>query len=386
MDVVAHIDAGYGGMSVCVPALARATAAADRYTSLLVAFCHQHETAEFQPDRNFQFIRMPLSKVRPLDDFSTRACLHPLMKDVDVVHIHGIWSAHCAAAGLVASRHGTPYVVSAHGMLDGWALDNKRWKKILYSALVERPNLRRCACLRALTTAEVHNFRSYGLSNPIALIPNGVHIPKNIDAALFFERHPELKDRKLILYLSRIHYKKGLDLLCQAWAGISGRFPEAHLVIAGPDFEGIRAAIEKLVQDLRIRSRVSFAGLLTGQYKWSALAAARVFVLPSHSEGFSVATLEALASSRPVIITHQCNFPEVEQLECGWLIQPDVQQLKSALIECLAASDSQLARLGDNGRALVARRYNWSTIGQQMSDVYDWILGGSKPTSTEIFT
>ena len=385
IDLIAHLDAKFGGMSTSVPPLARATAAATRYSAVVCAFCEDDEVGEVREAGQLQTIRFPIDRFRPLSDWSIRSRLRPVIQNFDVVHIHGIWRAYCAAAGQIARRHRKPFIVSAHGMLDSWALGNKQWKKALYSAVIERPNLQSAACLRALTRAEVENYRSFGLTNPIALIPNGVNPPEHFAPPNFFEKYRELEGRRLVLFLSRIHYKKGIDLLCQAWASICAQFPDAHLVIAGPDFENTLQKTRKLVDSLGIQDRVTFTGMLAGQDKWDALAAASLFVLPSLSEGFSVATLEAMAASRPVIITHQCNFPDVLEQQCGWLIQPDVRQLETALAEALSMPQSELERLGENGKRLVATRYTWEWIGKQMTQVYDWILGGPKPSIVEVF-
>jgi glycosyltransferase involved in cell wall biosynthesis len=270
-------------------------------------------------------------------------------------------------------------------MLDAWALRNKRWKKVAYS-FFERANLRRAACLHAHTEAEVLDYRAFGIRNPVAIIPNGVEVPPLSDAEAFLRAHPECRGRQVLLYLGRIHYKKGVQLLARTWAGLAPRFPDAHLVYAGPDSENTLAGLRTLVAELGLAERVTFTGMLDAPAKWSALAAAHAFVLPSYSEGFSVATLEALAAARPVIVTDACRFPEIAERQCGWVVRPEPGELEAALAECLGASRARLEAMGENGRNLVRTRYQWSAIGRQMSDVYDWVLGGTRPSSVEIRT
>jgi glycosyltransferase involved in cell wall biosynthesis len=181
------------------------------------------------------------------------------------------------------------------------------------------------------------------------------------------------------LFLGRIHYKKGLDILCRSWPAISRRYHDAHLVLAGPDFENTRASMESLVDELGIRKSVTFTGMLKGSMKWSALAAARLFVLPSYSEGFSVSVLEALGMGLPVVVSQECHFTEVTTRGCGWVIRPVVNELEAALRSGLATSNAGLERMGMNGRALVSEKYNWPVVGSQMASVYNWILGGVRP-------
>jgi glycosyltransferase involved in cell wall biosynthesis len=385
INLTSHLDLKFGGISAAVPSLAEATVLTHRYSALTVGFCEATEAVECCHVDNVTTLRLPIDRYRPLGDLHVNMRLSPIIAECDVVHIHGLWRAHCAAAGRIAVKHRIPFIVSAHGMLDDWAFHNKRWKKTIYSAVIERPNLEKAACLRALTRVEVDNYRAFGLRNPVALIPNGVSPPPQFSAQRFFERHPKLEGLRLVLFLSRIHYKKGTDLLCRAWASIASQFPDAHLVFAGPDFDSTLQKTRSEVQQLHIQERVTFAGMLSGPDKWAALAAATVFVLPSWSEGFSVATLEALAASRPVIITHQCNFPEIASEKCGWLIQPDVGELEAALSEALSLPQSSLDRLGENGRDYVAGHYSWPHIGAQMTEVYDWVLGGPRPTHVEVF-
>ena len=384
INLIAHLDPRFGGMSISVPALAHATVATLRYSALVLAFCAANEAWRLPEASHLQVICFPFDNHRPLDDILTRLRLRPIVDNFDVVHIHGIWRAYCAGAGHISRIQHKPFIVSAHGMLDGWALRNKQWKKTLYSAVIERPNLQRAACLRALTRAEAENYRSFGLTNPIAVIPNGVNPPEEFSPRRFFEKYPELEGRRLVLFLSRIHYKKGIDLLCRAWAAICAQFPDAHLVLAGPDFENTLEKTRELVSSLGVQGRVTFTGMLAGPEKWAVLAAASVFVLPSWSEGFSMATLEAMAASCPVIMTHQCYFPEILENQCGWLIQPDVKELETALGEALSMPQAELDRLGENGRRLVATRYTWQRIGEQMTQVYDWVLGGPKPSIVEV--
>jgi glycosyltransferase involved in cell wall biosynthesis len=271
--------------------------------------------------------------------------------------------------------------VSAHGMLDRWALQQKRFKKALYAALMEIGNLQRAVCLRALTRSEADDYRRIGLTNPIAIVPNGVDVPKGISADPFWKAHPDLAGRRIVLFLGRLHPKKGLHLLLEAWSKIACSASDLHLVIAGPDSDNTQASLERMIDDLGLRHRVTLAGMLTGTHKWSALAAADLFVLPSYSEGFSVAILEALAMGVPVIASQACHIPEVSEYECGWVIEPARVPLERALDEFLHISPVQM---GMRGQLLIEKRFGWSVVGRQMAEVYDWALGGSKPTNVEV--
>jgi len=385
LHVVCHLDPKYGGTSTSVPGLAEALARTKRYTATVLGLCEPHESYDQQGTVEGYFVRaLPFGKVRPWADWLLSCQLRGFIAEADVVLIHGLWRQHCWVTGKLASELGKPLVVSAHGMLEAWALRHKRIRKYLYSAIVERRNLRRAACLRALTLGEAEDYRRYGLRAPVAVIPNGIEVPNALDPESFWSHYPGLRGRRVILFLGRLHYKKGLDVLCRAWAIVARKHADAHLVLAGPDWEGTRCALERLIGELGLEDTVTFTGVLKGKLKWGALAASESFVLPSYSEGFSVATLEAMAAGKPVIISRQCYFPEVAREGCGWVIEPCEKDLADALLNCLSMGKRELSEMGERGQGLVRSRYSWDRIGKQMADVCDWLLGGPKPTSVEI--
>jgi glycosyltransferase involved in cell wall biosynthesis len=375
LDVIEHADPRYGGIASSVPALGRALSAQGRYRPRTAAFCVPSERS----DR--ELVRLPAGRLAWLAAPAARQTFDEAVAGADVVHVHGLWSQHMLSACRSAQRHRRPYVVSAHGMLEPWALGNKRWKKRVYGALVERSNLRRAACLRALTRQEALDYRRYGVRSPAFVVPNGIDPPPSLAPDAFLARYPELRGRRLTLFLGRLHCKKGLDLLCRAWAAVP-RCPEDRLVIAGPDFENTRASLEALAAGLGISSEVVFTGLLAGDQKWSAFAAARTFVLPSYSEGFSMAVLEALAAGVPVIVSRESHPPERIHGCCGWVVPAEDAPLAAALAESLEASDADCRRFGASGR-LLAQQFTWQSIAARMAAVYDWVLGGGWPSNVE---
>jgi glycosyltransferase involved in cell wall biosynthesis len=256
-------------------------------------------------------------------------------------------------------------------MLQPWALANGKWKKRAYLSTVELPVLRGAVGLRALTSTETADYRRIGLYNPTKVVPNGVNVPAAISPRHFFEAFPHLAGRRLVLFLGRIHPKKGIDLLCRAWARLEKCLPEVHLVIAGPDEGETLAKLIELTRKLDIGRRVTFTGLLRGSMKWSALSASSVFVLPSHSEGFSVSILEALGSGLPVLVSRNCHFPDVSEGVCGWEIKPEEEELENALAIALSTGPDVLAKMGENGRNLVAARFTWGAVGSRTADMLE---------------
>jgi glycosyltransferase involved in cell wall biosynthesis len=178
--------------------------------------------------------------------------------------------------------------------------------------------------------------------------------------------------------------KKGLDVLCRAWRRVAKQFGDVHLVIAGPNFGNTEEALKGIVEAGHIAGRVTFTGMLDNRLKWSALAASSLFVLPSHSEGFSVSVLEALAVGVPVVISANCNFPEVSLMFCGWATEVTEQQLEQNLVQSLALTPDELQTVGSRGRQLVNRDYSWSAVGAKMRELQNWILFGVTPSTVRI--
>ncbi len=384
LQVVSHLDPKYGGLSSAVPALAGRIAQTGRFEVPIAAFCAPDEhfrPAEYDA-RNLTF--WPAGRSEWLNNRRLHQSFGEELRRADGVHIHGIWEQSTAIAAKSARLHDKPYVLSAHGMLEPWALAHKRVKKLIYAALIEHTNVARAACLHALTHAEASQYIHFGARSPIAIIPNGVDVPSTNDSGLFLHCFPQLQGKRIILFLARLHPKKGLDLLVKTWANLADAWPDAHLVLAGPDSEGTQQNLERLIALHGLQRRILFTGMLDGPLKWSALAASECFVLPSYSEGLSVSILEALGAGLPVIVTEQCNMPEIKDRRAGWQIQPDIDQLTTALAEFLQNTASANREMGSRGADLIATRHSWPTIAAQMANVYRWLQGGPIPHNVEL--
>lgn len=384
VSVVSHLDPKYGGLSAAVPQLAREVEKVSAVTFRLAAFCAPGEAYVPPGFANHGISHWPTSRVAWLKDRALSEWMREELRDADGIHVHGLWEQSTAVACRLARSLGKPYVLSAHGMLEPWALRNKRVKKLVYAALAERANVRGAACLHALTMSEAASYRRFGGRGPIAVIPNGVRVPLALSPEKFLGAFPALQGKRILLFLSRLHPKKGLDLLVPAWAALAKRWPEAHLVVAGPDFEGTRAAIEGMVAEHGLTGSVLFTGMLDEPMKWSALAAAECFVLPSRSEGLSMSALEAMGAGVPVIVTKPCNMPEVPTIGAGWEIELTVEELIGTLSAMLGQSQAMNREIGIRGQNRIAERYGWDTVARQMAQVYAWVQGGGPPEDVEV--
>lgn len=311
--------------------------------------------------------------------------LDQLARDAHAIHSHGLWLYLDGAAAGVARRQKLPHIISVHGMMEPYAWNRSRPKKAVAGALFQSRALRDARVLHALVPGEVENIRQLGFSNAVALVPNGVNLSEVDDLparAVFDALVPAAKDRKILLFLARLHPKKGLLHFLPAWKralSLSGAC-DWHFVIAGPDEGQHRAELEALVATLELQNHVSFVGLLGGETKRAALGAACAFVLPSHSEGFSMSLLEALAARLPLLITPGCNFPESVRAGAALCVEANENAALEGLQQLFSLSSSQLETMGRNGRALVERDYTWSSVAQKWQAVYGWCCGqGDKP-------
>jgi glycosyltransferase involved in cell wall biosynthesis len=265
-------------------------------------------------------------------------------------------------------------------------LHHSHWKKIIAGFAFERRHLENAACIHAINQAEAASIRAFGLKNPICIIPNGVEVRAS-DAA---NRTPPwaahiVRGRKVLLYLGRLHPKKGLSILLRGWKKASERGKGWILVIAGWDQGGHRWELEQLTRELKIADSVQFTGPLFGEARDTAYQFADAFVLPSLSEGQPLVVLEAWSHARPVIMTPQCNLPQGFEKRAAIRMSPTVEGAARALEELFALEGSALEEIGRRGRELVIDNFSWSQIASQMFTVYKWLLGRSTPPNCVVF-
>ena len=303
----------------------------------------------------------------------------------DVIHTHGIWMLTSAAvANLTAS--GVPSVVSPHGMLDSWALNTSRLKKHIARTLFEERHLSQATCLHALNVAEFAAIRDFGLTNPIAVIPNGIDFPLSLaptdhDSPPWDEHW--VNEGRVLLFLGRLHPKKNIDGLLRAIAMIRchNALGDWRLAIAGWSQGDHDTVLRNLVRELNLDDRVTFIGPLYGAEKAAAYRHATAFVLPSHSEGLPMAVLEAWTYGLPVAMTLACNIPEGFAAGAASEIGTAPIDIANSLGNFMALSCTDLELMGDRGLNLVKENFTWPAVADRLIDVYRWAQGaGSIPS------
>lgn len=282
-----------------------------------------------------------------------------------VLHSSGLWRLPNVYPGWAAARTGCPLVVSPHGMLGPGALKFSWQKKRLFAALAQNRAFKAVTCFHATSSKEIADIRAYGLRAPIALIPIGIEVPeKSVPDDL-------RRCRRTLLYLGRVHPKKGLDRLLAAWSRLESRFPDWDLLIVGPSEVGYGPKLRS--QALRAGlQRVMFKDALFGEDKMRAYRDADLFVLPTLDENFGMVVAESLANGTPVVCTEGAPWEGLETHGCGWWVDHGVEPLTVALSEAMAQPRSQLEAMGARGRDWMVRDFSWARIAADMEQLYRW--------------
>jgi glycosyltransferase involved in cell wall biosynthesis len=307
--------------------------------------------------------------------------LEEAIRAAKIVHFHGLWQAHTRRGARVARAAGVPYLIAAHGMAEPWALRHKRWKKQIYLTLVESKNLRRASCLHALSLPEIDHLRAIAPWTPICFIPNGVDLDRFEDLprrSWLEAEYPELTGKFLLLFFGRLHVKKGLDLLADALGTLAPDHANIHLLVAGND-DGAWAPFRARMACLGQSERVTYLGHVNGERARQVWAATDAFVLPSYSEGFSMAILEALACRLPCVITTSCHFPELAAAGGAIVVPPERDAVTRGLRDLLERTPGERRALGAIGRRLIEENYTWDKQALRLAEVYRWLKGGGSP-------
>lgn len=290
----------------------------------------------------------------------------------DVVHNHSLWMMPNIYAGEVARHRDAKLVISPHGTLSEWSLSRAKKIKRLAGWVGQNRTLRDAMCFHVTAASELDDLRRLGFRQPVAVVPNGVDLPDGYPSKF-------LAKSKEVLFLSRLHPKKGLDLLLRVWAQMEVKYPNVSLTVAGPDENGYGSEMRKLSNSLGLTS-VRFCGALVGQEKRDAFSRAWLYVLPTHSENFGITIAEALVAGTPVITTIGAPWIGLEKYRCGWWIERTERALFNTLDAALSLRDDENLAMGERGRTWIVREFGWHSIAERMIELYKWLQGaGQQP-------
>jgi glycosyltransferase involved in cell wall biosynthesis len=359
-----------------------------RHGSTVVFSLEDEHTAEDAPHWTPLAVRTFPPKFSPAFGYAPGLADALLDAKLDILLTHGIWKYSSVAAHRWHRRTGRPHIIHPHGMLDPWAVRNSAWKKRVAGLLYENAHLRSATCLRALCESEAQAIRAFGLRNPICVIPNGIDLPELSQVQSPKSKVQGLNGRKVLLYLGRLHPKKNLGPLIRAWAAVQRDVPAAkewRLAVAGWDQDGYEQRLKVQSSEFKVQSSVEFLGPQFGEAKAACYANCDAFILPSLSEGLPMVVLEAWAYAKPVLMTNECNLPEGLAAQAALSIGTDAGSIANGLRTLMEMSDAQRTATGARGRALVAEKFSWPHIGDEMRRVCEWaVRGGAVPACVRL--
>ena len=332
--------------------------------------------------QRFEATVLPIGKPRFLKRaYDAKGVVDKAVRGADIVHLHTLWHSLNAIARTACVRHGRKYVMMPHGMLDPYSLGQKPWRKRIYLAASERRNLQGACRLIFTTFLEQQAAReSLCWLGPSEIVPLGADVPPDMSRQAarqaFFTLFPEVAHRRCILFLGRIHPKKGLERLLTILPEVIRRHPRTLLIIAGDGEPAHVRDLKSLVQSKNLGSHVLLTGIVQGQAKWAALACAEVFVLPSRQENFAISVAEAMHSGVPVVITKSVNsWPFVEKAQAGFVIDEDNVELTIAKHLDELLRDPEKARcMGRRGQDWAKENFTWSRVARDMTSLYERLV------------
>ena len=303
------------------------------------------------------------------------------VKDFDLIHITSVFLSVSTLGAYYAKKFNKPYIISPHGSLMNEPLRNRNTKKQIYISLIERKNLTDASAIHFTVETEKEEYIKAGLSlKKTIIIPNGLDIEEfntiTRDSATHFkEKFGIAPDKKIILFLGRLHRIKGLDILIPAFAEIIKKEPKAVLVLAGPDDENYKREVLKFIDEVNLRtSDIVFTGMLVGEDKTAVYKESDVFVLPSYSENFGMVVVEAMYSCLPVVITKYVGIaPEIIKNNAGIVIKKSEKELTEAILKIL--NNPALAqKMGESGKRLVETEFSPGKIADKWIEKYKNII------------
>lgn len=373
MNIVALTDSlgeSAGGLSHATLNLATSVAAF-RQEDHLSILCHEDQEEIDRnvalPD-NFKIVKQPCwrNAIYPVS-MGLAAQLDALQPDL--VHVRGLWRQGSLVARHWKKRYpDRKLIVQSAGMLEPWARKRNSWLKRLYFSYAESRLFDSCDAVHATSTAEAKNLRMLGIpADKIFIIEEGIFMPP--EAQL---HRLQLSGPRKLLFLSRIHPKKGIELLLEALALL--RPTQWICQIVGMGEAAYIAALKARIKVLNLDSVVEFVGPLYGAQKEHAFQEASAFILPTYSENFGIAVAEAMSWGLPVITTTETPWSVLENPAMGWCVKPELNPVSYALYQLFSKSPQELAVMGKVCRQYVSHRFSWESIGMKMSEQYDQVL------------
>lgn len=308
--------------------------------------------------------------------YSMAAALKATIPRYDIVHIHSLYQFPSTAAAHYCRKYRVPYILRPHGTLDPFLYKRHPLRKRIYELMIERRNLAAAAAVHFTSEEELRLATRSGLDFKGAVVPLGVELddPPPCAARAADSLWPELRGKRVILFLSRINFKKGLDILAAAFGEVHKVRADAHLVIAGPDIDGYGTKVREWLTAAAALEAATFTGMVLDRRKAALLSRADLFVLPSYSENFGIAVVEAMGAGLPIVISNRVNiWREIDAAHAGFVVKPDARELATAILALL--DNPGMARsMGERGHRLAREQFSWRAAGDHLEHLYGQLI------------
>ncbi len=296
-----------------------------------------------------------------------KQALQKKCEQVEIIHNHSLWMAPNLYVGAASGKY-SKLIVAPRGTLSEWALNHSKYRKKVLGLLGQNRVLARCDAFHATSRMEVEDIRRLGYRQPIILLPNGVDIPPQNSARA-------AGGQRKMVFISRLHPKKGLDILLEEWRKLEPLFPEWTLYIVGPDGDEYPRMLKKRAWEYRLE-RLIFTGEYSRPERDRLLSEADLFVLPTHSENFGMVVAEALACGVPVVCSQGAPWEKLEERHAGWW--PPLSEFGAAMKTAMAKTRGELQSMGACGKAWMEEEFGWSNIGRKMQAAYAWLRNNDR--------
>ena len=366
----ASIDKKDGGPSRSVPILAKGLAEVGVSTTLLTLETDNMNT-HILDGTNVDIIVLPNRASYKELEFTV------MNESFDIIHAQNLWNPFYHKMAVIARRHRIPYIMTPRGTLEPWCLSQKAVKKRIALALYQRNDLQKASCVLATANMEAKHFQELGISSPIAIIPNGIDVSE-------YQCRQE-KDKcgvkKQILFLSRIHEKKGIEILIGVWSKLRTRYPDWNVVIAGNGEDTYIQKLNSLLEFYHLENAVRIIPPVFGEQKHKLYGESSLFVLPSYSENFGMVIAEAMACGVPVITTTGTPWNILNEKELGWCIDLNEENLAQTISHAIEMGVNKLFDMGQFCSRYINETFQYTEVAKCNRVLYEWILSGTNKPS-----
>lgn len=367
LTFISSIDLTGGGPSRSVPILVKGLAEVGVDITLMTMRTEQMNTHALDGTS---------AKIHILNSFEQKEVEEYVKsEEFDIIQIQSMWEPIYHKLVKIARKLNIPYLITPRGMLEPWSLSQKKWKKKLAMMLYQKADLQKAACIFTTAEMETRHVRDLGIKTPCSVIPNGIET----------EGYPCRKTvesvKKQILFLSRIHVKKGIELLIDSFTNLYKNFVDWSVVIVGNGEPNYIESLKLKVERLGMQDSIKILPPVFGEAKTKLYQESSLFCLPSYSENFGMVIAEAMSCGVPVITTTNCPWEILNETNTGWCIDLSVDNLEKTLQKALSQTPANLYEMGQRASKLVNEKFNYLNVAARTKELYEWILNKTEKPS-----